>query len=125
MLSLLSAHPAFEIAVNVCTVTALAGMVYVTTSLGFSYSNLSFKKIQTKGLYRFVRHPGTVCKLLFFFFAIFRYRSSFCFATLTLYGIWAVIYLTRAVCEERFLRRFREYQTYMDRVRYRFIPGLF
>lgn len=121
---LLFDHVGFEYAVNICTIVALAGMVYVTTSLGFSYSNLSYKKIQTKGLYRFVRHPGTVCKMSFFFFAIFRYESSFNFATMTLYGIWVGIYITRAVCEERFLRRFHEYRSYMSVVRYRFIPGL-
>jgi protein-S-isoprenylcysteine O-methyltransferase Ste14 len=76
-------------------------------------------------LYRIVRHPGTVCKLLFFFFSIFRYRSSFCFTTITLYIIWCIIYLTRAVCEERFLRRFPDYRSYMDKVRYRFIPGVY
>lgn len=121
---LLFAHPGFEHAVDICTIVALAGMVYVTTSLGFSYSNLSYKKIQTKGLYRFVRHPGTVCKLAFFFFAIFRFESSYNFATVSLYGIWVMIYITRAVCEERFLKRFQEYRSYMDVVRYRFIPGL-
>ncbi len=122
---MLSDDPNFRLVVNVLTIVALAGMVFVTTSLGFAYSNLSYKKIQTRGLYRVVRHPGTVCKLLFFFFSIFRYRSSFCFATITLYIIWCVIYLTRAVCEERFLRQFAEYRAYMDKVRYRFIPGLF
>jgi protein-S-isoprenylcysteine O-methyltransferase Ste14 len=122
---LLLDHSGFERAVDVCTIVALAGMVYVTTSLGFSYSNLSYKKIQTKGLYRFVRHPGTVFKLLFYFFTIFRYESSFNFATVSLYGIWAAVYFTRAVCEERFLRRFQEYRSYMNTVRYRFIPGLF
>lgn len=122
--ALLVDHPAFHVAANVCTILALGGMVFVTTSLGFSYSNLSYKKIQTGGLYRVVRHPGTVCKLLFFFFSIFRYQSSFCFATITLYGIWSTIYLTRAVCEERFLKQFPEYRRYMARVRYRFIPGV-
>ena len=121
---LLFAHPGFEIAVNACTIVSLAGMVFVTTSLGFSYSNLSFKKIQTKGLYRLVRHPGTVCKLLFFFFTIFRYKSSFDFATVALCCVWATIYIARAVCEERFLERFQEYRSYMDKVRYRFIPGV-
>jgi len=121
---LLFDHPGFEYAVDICTIVALAGMVYVTTSLGFSYSNLSYKMIQTKGLYRFVRHPGTVCKLLFFFFTIFRYKSSLDFATISLYLVWVMIYITRAVCEERFLRRFQEYRSYMAVVRYRFIPGL-
>jgi protein-S-isoprenylcysteine O-methyltransferase Ste14 len=121
---LLLAHPGFELAVNLGTIAALAGMAYATTSLGFSFSNLSYKRIQTKGLYRVVRHPATVCKLLFFLFAIFRYKSSFEFTTVALYCVWVTIYLTRTVCEERFLRRFAEYRSYMSAVRYRFIPGL-
>jgi protein-S-isoprenylcysteine O-methyltransferase Ste14 len=120
----LLAGTAFQIAVNVLTIISLAGMVYVTTSLGFSYSNLSYKRIQTKGLYALVRHPGTVCKLCFFFFTIFRYRGSFNATTLALYGIWFFIYIKRALCEERFLKRFREYREYMAKVRYRFIPGV-
>jgi protein-S-isoprenylcysteine O-methyltransferase Ste14 len=121
---LLFNQPWFEVFVNTGTIVSLAGMVYVTTSLGFSYSNLSYKKIQTKGLYRFVRHPGTVCKLSFFFFSIFRYRSSGNVATIALFVIWMAIYFSRALCEERFLRQFREYRTYMNAVRYRFIPGM-
>jgi protein-S-isoprenylcysteine O-methyltransferase Ste14 len=121
---LLLSNPGFEAAMNIATIVALSGMVFVTTTLGFSYSNLSYKKIQTKGLYRIVRHPGTVCKLLFFFFSIFRYKSSFNPTMLALYGFWLMIYLTRAVCEERFLRQFQEYRSYMSTVRYRFIPGV-
>jgi protein-S-isoprenylcysteine O-methyltransferase Ste14 len=121
---LLLSNPGFESAVNIATIVALSGMVFVTTTLGFSYSNLSYKKIQTKGLYRFVRHPGTVCKLFFFFFSIFRYKSSFNPTMLALYGFWLMIYITRAVCEERFLRQFQEYRSYMAKVRYRFIPGV-
>jgi protein-S-isoprenylcysteine O-methyltransferase Ste14 len=122
---LLVDHPSFRLIVNVCTIAALAGIALTTTSLGFSYSNLCYKKIQTRGMYRFSRHPATVCKLLFFFFTIFRYRSSFCCATITLYLIWCMIYVARAFCEERFLRRFPDYRAYMAQVRYRFIPGLF
>ena len=122
---LLSSDPNFRLAVNICTIAALGGMVLTTASLGFAYSNLCYKKIQTRGLYGLVRHPATVCKLTFFFFTIFRYRSSFCFATITLYIIWCTIYVTRAICEERFLRQFAEYRDYMNKVRYRFIPGVF
>jgi protein-S-isoprenylcysteine O-methyltransferase Ste14 len=121
---LLIDHSIFRVAVNVCTIVALGGMVIATTSLGFSFSNLCYKKIQTSGPYRLVRHPATVGKLSFFFFAIFRYKSSFCFATITLYLIWCTIYVTRAICEERFLRQFPEYRAYMEKVRYRFIPGI-
>jgi protein-S-isoprenylcysteine O-methyltransferase Ste14 len=122
---LISDDPTIRFIWNACTILALGAMVYATTSLGFSYSNLAYKKIQTRGLYGLVRHPATVCKLTFFFFSIFRYRSSFCFATITLYVIWCGIYVARTFCEERFLRQFAEYRAYMEKVRYRFIPGIF
>ena len=37
---------------------------------------------------------------------------------------WNVIYVLRALTEERHLRHYAEYREYMQRVKYRFIPGL-
>lgn len=117
-------HPTFEIVVNAATALALLGIVLSTTCLGFSYSNLSYKKIQTKGPYAVVRHPGTVFKLIFFFLIAFRFKQSYAFPVIMSYIFWAGVYLTRAVCEERFLKQFQEYRDYMAVTRYRFIPGV-
>ncbi|MGO8669824.1 MAG: methyltransferase family protein [Capsulimonadaceae bacterium] len=37
---------------------------------------------------------------------------------------WVAIYALRAITEERYLLRYREYREYCKRVKYRFIPGL-
>lgn len=117
-------HPTFEIAVNAASALALLGIVLSTTCLGFSYSNLSYKKIQTKGPYAVVRHPGTVFKLIFFFLIAFRFKQSYALPVIMNYIFWASVYLTRAICEERFLKQFGEYRDYMAVTRYRFIPGV-
>ncbi len=122
---LLIAHPSFELIVNGLTITALLGIVLSTSCLGFSYSNLSYKKIQTRGPYAIVRHPGTVFKIAFFFLSIFRYQSSYTFPIIAAYLFWMSVYITRAVCEERFLCRFKAYSDYMEKTPYRFIPGRF
>ena len=93
-------------------------------ALWFSTSNLCYKKIQTRGPYGIVRHPATTCKLIFFFLAFFRYRESFCLTGILCYGVWFTVYISRALVEERFLRQYSEYRTYMKKTRYRFIPGI-
>lgn len=123
--ALLFAHPYFDLGVNALTVLVLLGIVLTTTCLGFSYSNLSYKKIQTRGPYAIVRHPGSVFKIFFFFLTIFRYKSSYSFPIIAAYLFWISVYITRAICEERFLRQFKEYRDYMEKTRYRFIPGVF
>ncbi len=110
--------------VNTLTVLALLGIVLSTTCLGFSYSNLSFKKIQTRGPYRIVRHPGTVFKIAFFFLTVFRFEASFTVPIIAAYVFWMGIYITRILCEERFLMNFKEYQDYARVTRYRPIPGV-
>jgi len=116
--------PEFEIAVNVATVLALLGIVLTTTCLGFSYSNLSYKKIQTRGPYAVIRHPATVFKLIFFFLVAFRFEAAYSLPVILSFIFWAGVYITRAICEERFLRQFKEYRDYMEVTRYRFIPGV-
>lgn len=121
--ALLIAHPLFEITMNVLTVICLLGIVLTTTCLGFSYSNLSYKKIQTRGPYAIVRHPGTVFKILFFFLTVFRFEAAYSLPIIGAYAFWMGVYVVRILCEERFLLRFREYREYVFITRYRLIPG--
>lgn len=114
----------FEPIVNTLTVLALLGIVLSTTCLGFSYSNLSFKKIQTRGPYRIVRHPGTIFKIAFFFLTVFRFKASLTFPIVAAYVFWMGIYIIRILCEERFLLKFQEYRDYVKVTRYRLIPGV-
>lgn len=119
---LLFAHPLFEFGVNLLTIAALLGIVLATSCLGFSYSNLSYKKIQTRGPYAIVRHPGTVFKITFFFLTIFRFEASYTLPIIAAYVFWMGVYIVRIICEERFLIQFKEYQDYTKVTRYRLIP---
>ena len=93
-------------------------------ALAFACSNLSYKKIQTRGPYRFMRHPATTFKLIFFTIAFYRFREAFTWGWLVFFLFWIGIYVGRALVEERFLRRFPEYRAYMKQTKYRFIPGV-
>jgi len=95
------------------------------STLNFSTSNLCYKKIQTKGPYAIVRHPATTFKLGYFFLAFFRYSAAYTFAGCLSYLVWMMVYICRALVEERFLRKFSDYRRYMKETRYRFIPRLY
>jgi protein-S-isoprenylcysteine O-methyltransferase Ste14 len=122
--ALIIPHAWFEVTVNVLTVAALLGIVVCTSCLGFSYSNLCYKKIQTRGPYAVVRHPGTVFKILFFFLTIFRFEFAYQWSIVAAYLFWMGVYIVRILCEERFLLHFKEYQDYVKVTRYRLLPGI-
>lgn len=105
-------------------VLSLFGIILCTSCLGFSYSNLCYKKIQTRGPYAIVRHPGTFFKIFYFFFTIFIYKAAYTPTIIFAYVFWMGVYITRILCEERFLKQFKEYQDYMKVTRYRLIPGV-
>lgn len=103
---------------------ALLFAFYVSASvaLGFKASNLTNRGIVTYGPYRIIRHPAYAAKNL----AWFLQRLPYLTTTLVLTTIaWAVIYALRAVTEEWHLVEEPKYREYMERVRYRFIPGIF
>ena len=47
------------------------------------------------------------------------------FYALITIAVWAFIYYMRALTEERHLLKDPEYQAYTEKVKYKFIPGLF
>ncbi|MCF7973299.1 MAG: hypothetical protein K9N55_05760 [Phycisphaerae bacterium] len=116
--------PAINHGIEIVLLMALVCYVLSGSALNFSTSNLCYKQIQTKGPYRIVRHPATACKLVFFAVAFFRFKMAYTLAGILCYVVWLSIYICRALVEERFLRRFPDYQAYMKQTRYRFIPGL-
>lgn len=112
---------------TVIDIVLLAALVLYMLSgcaLGFSCSNLSYKRIQTRGPYRFMRHPATTFKLIFFTIAFYRFSEAWTAGWFVFYLVWIGIYIGRALVEERFLRRFPDYRAYMLQTPYRFIPGL-
>ena len=110
--------------IDLILLTALILYMLSGCSLAFSCPNLSYKKIQTKGPYRFMRHPATTFKLIFFTLAFYRFAPAYTAGWLVFFLFWLSVYIVRALVEERFLRRFPEYQAYMKKTKYRFIPGI-
>ena len=111
--------------VKVLQVSLLGLHVYIDLSLGPSVANITYKKLQTRGVYGIVRHPGTVTKLFFWLFISSFYRGFWNFKMLFGQLGWSVIYILRALTEERHLSHHNEYREYKKKVKYRFIPGLF
>ncbi|MFH1263901.1 MAG: isoprenylcysteine carboxylmethyltransferase family protein [Pseudomonadota bacterium] len=96
--------------------------VWATIALMFKASNLTNRGIVASGPYRFVRHPAYAAKNLAWWFEWLPWLGHPA-SWLAIAG-WNVIYVLRAITEERHLRKDPEYRAYCEKVRYRFIPGL-
>lgn len=115
----------FLITTKVIEVIFLCGHIYSDVSLGPSIANVTFKKLQTRGPYGLVRHPGTTTKLSFWLMQSIFYKQFWTLKIIYGYAMWAIIYVSRALTEERHLKRYPEYREYMKKVKYRFFPWLF
>lgn len=89
-------------------------------NLGRSFGILiALRQVKTGGLYSVVRHPMYCSDILL--------RTGFIIGhfsiLIVLIGVISIAcYIIRAILEERLLCRNDEYRTYMEKVRYRFIP---
>lgn len=116
--------------VKILEVLTLAALVYSDVALGPSGVNITLKKLQTRGPYGIVRHPATVCKLTLWWMQVLFYIDFSALPALVIAQAiigqlaWNAIYILRALSEERHLKQFPEYREYMQKVRYRFIPGV-
>lgn len=114
--------------------------VYVAASvaLGTKGSNLTNRGTVSCFPYNIVRHPAYVCKNTFWIittmtmflvdfskpgFDLSDYLFRLVVTVLSL-ASWAAIYYFRAVTEERHLIKDPQYQDYVKKVKYRFIPGI-
>jgi protein-S-isoprenylcysteine O-methyltransferase Ste14 len=103
-----------------------------SVSLGFKCGNLCNRGVVSTGLYGVIRHPAYLLKNLAWWvaaipvlFVISRQSISLAVYGALSLAAWSCIYAARAITEERhFLRTGSEYSEYMQRVRWRFIPGL-
>lgn len=105
--------------VSVMALTAVTlGAVAV---LGLKASNLTHRGVVTSGPYAVVRHPIYSLKLMSWFAIALPTLSLTSVLGLTL---WGLIYVARAITEERHLRKDPAYIAYEKQVKYRFIPGV-
>ena len=96
--------------------------VWATVALGFKFSNLTHRGIVSSGPYRFVRHPAYAAKnMAWWVDNTFVLTNIWATVGMTL---WNIIYILRAVTEERHLEHFNDYQYYTKKTKYKFLPGI-
>lgn len=118
---------------NSCALLAMVIYAWASVALGLRASNLTYRSVVGWGPYRWVRHPAYAAKNLAWWIGALP-TIDVAFQTGVLAGIyalfamagWTLIYMARALTEERHLRAMApvEYGGYCDQVRWRFIPGL-
>ncbi len=92
-----------------------------TINLGWKCSNLTNRGIVSHGVYSIVRHPAYIAKNLFWWISLIPVVYIFPQSIFFLLGI-NLLYLIRALTEERHLKKDPDYQAYCKKVPYRFIP---
>ena len=119
--------------VNALLLVAIAVFSWASVALGFKASNLTNRGIVAHGPYAFVRHPAYAAKnLAWWLGALPTLGAAFGaggwqgigYSLLSLLG-WTAIYALRAVTEERHLLMLKNgYAEYAQKVRWRFVPGV-
>ena len=118
---------------NITILVAMAIYSWASVALAFKASNLTNRGIVGHGPYAFVRHPAYAAKNLAWWigaipgligvFTIEGYPAGMFFVGL--FG-WTLVYVLRALTEERHLLMLDNgYAQYMQKVKWRFIPGVF
>jgi len=118
----LAFSPAILIALKAGTIGFYLIYVWATIALNVKFSNLTNRGIVTSGPYAFVRHPAYAGKNLAWWLEYLPFLRDGA-NVIPLIG-WNIIYVLRALYEEKHLSADPEYVAYMKRVKYRFIPGL-
>ncbi len=96
--------------------------VWASVALLWKASNLTNRGIISHGPYGFIRHPAYAAKNLAWWFEKIPYMTSWVGVVSVL--TWNIIYIMRALTEERHLIKDPDYQEYTKTVTYRFIPGV-
>lgn len=119
-----------------CSIASFAVYTASTVVFGLHFSNLTHRGIIQTGPYSVVRHPAYASKnfswwCVMFPFAIYQAISQPSWDSLALLatnfvGLLSLsgLYYLRALTEEKHLAKDPEYQDYMKRVPFRFIPGV-
>jgi protein-S-isoprenylcysteine O-methyltransferase Ste14 len=107
---------------NVLAIISVSIAIYARLSLGFSIGYVPADRgIVTRGAYRLVRHPIYTALFIGLLAYILRAYSA---VNLLLALVLLGLFMLKSVIEERFLRDNPDYAGYLQRVRYRWIPGV-
>jgi len=110
------------VSVIIVSVSNVLGIITLI-NLGRSFGILiALRTVKTRGAYGLIRHPMYFTDILLRVGYLFSHASLY---TVTVFILSTACYVYRALLEERFLSRDPEYRRYMQRVRYRFLPGVF
>lgn len=118
---------------NILILILMGIYTWASVALNFKASNLTHRWIISHWPYKYIRHPAYICKnaawwiwaIPAFVFAFNSWVFQFIIAFIWV-AWWSFIYFLRAMTEESHLRSVDwEYDEYMKKVKYRFIPWLF
>ena len=125
--------PLLEATLAAISVAAVAVFAWASLALGFRASNLTNRGVVARGPYRWVRHPAYMVKSIAFWIAAVPTLTdafsnnaiSKALWILACLVVWTLIYVVRALTEERhLLMTDNGYAEYRTKVRFRFVPGL-
>lgn len=116
----------FEITavVRIVIMLIVATKAWSIFTLGSRASNLTNRGIVTSGPYKWVRHPHYLTKLMVWWIGVVPSLIQ----NYWLIGgmiFWTTIYVLRALTEEQHLKRDPAYVSYMNKVKWKFVPGIF
>ena len=116
----------------ICSILSFCVYTSATVVFGLRFSNLTHRGVITTGPYAYIRHPAYASKnfswwcvmLPFAIYQIYTTRSWEPMLQVVGMVLMSFVYYWRAITEERHLSRDPEYRKYMEKVPYRFIPGV-
>ncbi|MEK6643766.1 MAG: methyltransferase [Planctomycetota bacterium] len=103
-------------------ITGILSGIIVGLSLGRSYDFLpALRGVQTGWAYRWVRHPMYVSSIVIRLGYLCVHPSLF---NLVVFAVMLELYVIRSNIEEAVMLHDPQYRTYLEKVRWKFIPGL-
>jgi protein-S-isoprenylcysteine O-methyltransferase Ste14 len=127
------ADPRVHIGVNGLLLVLMAIYASASVALNLKGSNLTHRGIISHGPYRYIRHPAYICKNIAWWlgtlpalFVAWERSAWDAFIVVGGAAAWTAVYTLRALTEEDHLKSVDgEYAVYCQKVRYRFIPGVY
>jgi protein-S-isoprenylcysteine O-methyltransferase Ste14 len=125
--------PLTHVLLNVVLLVFMFIYTAASVALGFKASNLTHRGVVTSWPYSMIRHPAYAFKNMAWWIGaipvVTAAFSSSIFAGVSAVASvvgWSLLYILRALTEEDHLRSVDgEYDAYAQKVRYRFVPGIY